>query len=96
MPSGMQYVLRGKKSVQDAHFRGKCAYSYVFETSVPHEEGKQQDRDVPHPFIIEPPIDERRHYGIDDRLDFDLVLIGRAVDYMPFFIFAFEEIHLRT
>jgi CRISPR-associated endoribonuclease Cas6 len=81
-----------EKECAGCSLRSNCVYSYVFETSVPYEDGKQQDKDVPHPFIIEPPIDERRHYGIDDRLDFDLVLIGRAVEYMPFFIFAFEEV----
>ena len=84
-------VEREKECVE-CSFRSKCVYSYVFETSVPHEDGKQHDKDVPHPFIIVPPINERRHYGTNDRLDFDLVLIGRAVEYMPYFIFAFEEV----
>lgn len=84
--------MEREKECSGCSLRSKCVYSYVFETSVPHEVGKQQDKEVPHPFIIEPPIDERSHYGIDDRLNFDLVLIGRAVDYMPFFIFAFEEV----
>jgi CRISPR-associated endoribonuclease Cas6 len=84
--------IKQDKECPECSLRNKCIYSYVFETSVPHEEGKHQDKDVPHPFIIEPPIDDRRHYGIDDRLDFDLILIGRAVDYMPYFIFAFEEV----
>ena len=81
-----------KKECAGCSLRSKCVYSYVFETSVLQEEGKQHDKDVPHPFIIEPPLDQRQHYGVDDRLDFGLVLIGRAVDYMPYFIFAFEEV----
>jgi CRISPR-associated endoribonuclease Cas6 len=81
-----------KKECAGCLLRSNCVYSFVFETSVPHEDGKQQDKDVPHPFIIELPLDQRQHYGINDRLDFDLVLIGRAVDYMPYFIFAFEEV----
>lgn len=84
--------IEPEKECPECSLRNKCIYFYVFETSVPQKEGKQQDKDVPHPFIIEPPIDERRHYGIDDRLDFILILIGRAVDYMPYFIFAFEEV----
>lgn len=75
--------------------RNKCVYSYVFETSITQkaEKGERlKDEDVPHPFIIEPPLDKRQHYGIDDRLDFHLILVGRAVDYIPYFIFAFEEL----
>lgn len=81
-----------KKECRGCSYQSKCIYSYVFETSVAITEGKHQDRDVPHPFIIEPPMDERRHYGINDTLDFQLILVGHAVDYMPFFIFAFEEV----
>ncbi len=75
--------------------RRKCVYSYVFETSNPQEaeeEMRSKGENVPHPFIIEPPLDERQYYGIDDWLDFNLILVGRAVDYIPYFIFAFEEL----
>jgi hypothetical protein len=58
--------------------RSKCVYSYVFETSVSHE-GKQHDTDVPHLFIIITPIDERCHYRIDDRLDFELLEIMHGI-----------------
>jgi hypothetical protein len=92
MLSGMQFVLSVKRNVQDVHSEVICVYPYVFETAVPNKEGKQQDMDVPHPFIIEPPLDQKRRYGINDRLDFDLILIGRAVGYMPYLIFAFEEV----
>ncbi|NMG82784.1 MAG: CRISPR system precrRNA processing endoribonuclease RAMP protein Cas6 [Methanosarcinales archaeon] len=75
--------------------RHECIYSYVFETSVSQEagEGGRLKGDyVPHPFVIEPPLDERQRYGIDDKLDFHLILVGRAVDYIPYFIFVFEEL----
>jgi hypothetical protein len=76
-------------------FRHECIYSYVFETSVPQEaeEGERlKDKYIPHPFVIEPPLDERKHYGIDDNLDFHLILVGRAIDHIPYFIFGFEEL----
>ena len=75
--------------------RYRCIYSYVFETPVPEEakEGtRSKDVYVPHPFVIEPPLDNRQHYGIEDKLDFHLILVGRAVDYIPYIIFAFEEL----
>jgi CRISPR-associated endoribonuclease Cas6 len=84
--------IEQEKECPKCSVRNKCIYSYVFETSVTRKEDNQQDKDVPHPFIIEPPLNERCLFGIDDILDFDLILIGRAVDYMPYFIFAFEEV----
>jgi len=75
--------------------RYKCIYSYVFETPVPKEEKevkRSKDKYVPHPFVIEPPLDKRQFYGIEDELDFHLILVGRAADYIPYIIFAFEEL----
>ncbi len=70
--------------------RHNCVYSYVFNTSILQEVEKGER--FPHPFIIEPPLEEKVYYGINDRLDFHLILVGRAVDYIPYFIFAFEEL----
>jgi len=47
---------------------------------------------APHPFIIEPPINNQRTYKEGEELSFGLTLIGRAVDYLPYFIYAFEEL----
>jgi len=85
---------KGRECIQCVH-RYKCIYSYVFESPIPREEkeGKQsKDEYVPHPFVIEPPLDKRQFYGIEDELDFNLILVGRAVDYIPYIIFAFEEL----
>ena len=81
-----------KKECLGCSLRSKCVYTYIFETSIPQEEGMKQDQEVWRPYIIEPPLEYGQTYGRDDRLDFGLILIGRAVDYIPFFIFAFEEV----
>ncbi|MBC2698454.1 MAG: CRISPR system precrRNA processing endoribonuclease RAMP protein Cas6 [ANME-2 cluster archaeon] len=87
-------IEKRKECVQCVH-RYKCIYSYVFETPIPREakEGKRsKDEYVPHPFVIEPTLDKRQYYGIEDELDFHIILVGRAVDYIPYIIFAFEEL----
>jgi len=87
-------VEKRKECVQCVH-RYKCIYSYVFETPVPMEEKevkRLKDEYVPHPFIIEPPLYKRQFYVTEDELDFHLILVGRAVDYIPYIIFAFEEL----
>jgi hypothetical protein len=73
--------------------RMKCAYSYIFETPVP--EGSSRLASVahaPHPFVIEPPLDRRTDYPAGSQLELGLLLVGRAVDYLPYFIFAFEHL----
>ena len=87
-------VEGGRECIQCVH-RYKCIYSYVFETPIPQEKKEQKrskDEYVPHPFVIEPPLDKRQFYGIEDKLDFHLILVGRAIDYIPYIIFAFEEL----
>lgn len=72
--------------------QSKCVYSYVFETKTFSQSEQLKDAHVPHPFVIEPPLEERHRYGADDKLSFHLILVGRAIDYIPYFIFAFEEL----
>ncbi|MCZ7361405.1 MAG: CRISPR system precrRNA processing endoribonuclease RAMP protein Cas6 [Candidatus Methanoperedens sp.] len=84
-----------EKECANCALRQKCVYSYVFETPNPVKAKKTEeskDENVPHPFIIEPALDEGQYYGKDDELEFHLILIGRAVDYIPYFIYAFEEL----
>jgi hypothetical protein len=90
--------IERKEECAKCVLRHKCIYSYVFETPIVQkvQAGEQsKDEYAPHPFFIEPTLDEKQHYGINDRLDFHLILIGRAVDYIPYFIFAFEEMGRR-
>ena len=70
-----------------------CPYRWIFET--PHPPGVQQLhdlQDVPRPFVIEPPLDHKRQYAAGDALEFGLVLIGRAIDHLPYFLFSFEQL----
>jgi hypothetical protein len=69
--------------------RFNCVYTYVFDTSILQE--IERGERFPHPFIIEPPLETKQYYRIDDRIDFNLILVGRAIDYFPYFIVAFEE-----
>jgi CRISPR-associated endoribonuclease Cas6 len=47
---------------------------------------------APHPFILEPSTNNRNSYPEGEDFSFGLTLIGRAVDYLPYFIYAFEEL----
>jgi len=47
---------------------------------------------VPHPFIIEPPTSLRIEYNKKEKLNFALILIGRVIEYLPYFIYTFHEL----
>jgi CRISPR/Cas system endoribonuclease Cas6 (RAMP superfamily) len=73
--------------------RSKCAYPYIFETPIPNGSRRMANLEhAPHPFVIEPPLDGQTRYAEGDVLVFVLVLVGRAIDYLPYFIFAFEHL----
>ncbi len=72
--------------------RQTCVYSRVFETPIPDDSRMMRKYTAaPHPFILEPPLTRQRNFLKEDALDFSLTLVGRAVDFLPYFIYAFEE-----
>ncbi|MDI6755789.1 MAG: hypothetical protein QME78_15505, partial [Thermodesulfobacteriota bacterium] len=71
----------------------KCIYSYVFETPPPT--GTRMMRkypSAPHPFVLLPPLEDDRIYEPGEKLEFHLTLIGKAIDYLPYFIYTFDEL----
>lgn len=70
--------------------RETCAYARLFESS-PGEDADRlsRNRDIPAPFVIEPPDGGTVRPG--DRIEVGLVLIGQAIPYLPYFIVAFRE-----
>lgn len=80
------------KECKECMLKNQCIYSYVFETPLPKnlQEYKRYS-DIPRPFIMEPPLDRKYIYGNDDDIKFSLVLVGKACNYLPYFILAFKE-----
>jgi len=85
-------VTKGKEC-KDCLLKQKCIYSAIFETPPPKNTTKLTKYPyAPHPFVIEPPLEEKQEYKEDNELSFNLVLIGKAIDYLPYFIFAFDKL----
>ncbi len=75
--------------------RDRCVYYYVFETPFGGEGDPRGYRFAPHPFVIEPPEETRSMYELGTAFQVGLVLIGRALDYLPYFVYVFEEMGRR-
>ncbi|MBI5485058.1 MAG: CRISPR system precrRNA processing endoribonuclease RAMP protein Cas6 [Deltaproteobacteria bacterium] len=85
-------TFRGKPC-DNCLLKHRCAYSYIFETPPPENSAKMvKYLRAPHPYIIEPPLEKRETYSAGETLKFGLVLIGRAMEYLPYFVYAFEEL----
>jgi len=85
-----------RKSCSSCLLKNTCAYSYVFETPVPVATDKMRKyTSVPHPFVIEPPLFPRVERSLKvqpgDAMTFNLVLIGKSINYLPYFILAFID-----
>lgn len=72
--------------------RLKCVYSYIFETPIPGEDPFcRKYSSAPHPYIITPPITTKIYFKEDEQLHFEIVLIGKANDYLSYFVYTFME-----
>ena len=92
MLSGKMVCTQGPIDCRDCTLKAVCPYPYIFETA-PFE-GAQQLRtygDVPRPFVIDP-LDTRGEYRKGESFSFQLTLIGRAIDYLPYFLVSFREL----
>lgn len=70
-----------------------CIYSYIFETPLPEDSEKLRlYRTVPHPFVIEPPQEDRQFINKHDLFQFNVTLIGKAICYLPYIIYTFIEL----
>ena len=84
-----------REDCADCLLRGKCIYAFVFETPLSEQESHAVPRTriaaPPHPYVIEPPETAQTRYRNGDAFDFTLILFGRANDYLPYFIYAFDQ-----
>jgi len=83
------------KDCKDCMLKSSCIYAYIFETAPGSDASilnMNKYEKIPHPFIIEPPLETKKIYEKGERINFNLVLIGRANDYMPYFVYAFDEL----
>ena len=83
---------QGPIDCRDCTLKAVCPYPYIFETT-PFE-GAQKLRtygDVPRPFVIDP-LNTRGEYRRGQSFAFNLTLIGRAIDYLPYFLVSFREL----
>ncbi len=80
-----------KEDCRDCLLKQRCVYAYVFESHSPDDAnilGKVNS--IPHPFIIEPPEEEKQRYLAGQTFSVGLILIGEAIQYLPYFIYTFD------
>jgi hypothetical protein len=70
-----------------------CVYSYLFRTAPPEDaEALSTLNAVPRPFVAQGPLDTPSTFDPGERLVFDIVLVGRALAYAPYFVLAYQQL----
>jgi hypothetical protein len=73
----------------DCLLREKCIYYRVFEGANTGE--ARTKGSLTHPFVIEPPDCKKVNYNKGDLIQCKLILFGWANEYLPYFVYAFNE-----
>jgi hypothetical protein len=70
---------------------GRCVFSYLFVTPAqPDAPISHKNKEYAHPYVFEPlPVQP-----VSDVLSFNLVLVGRGVEYLPYITLAFNRVRL--
>ena len=72
---------------------GSCPYKAVFEPSPPPGADRlSKNQDIPRPFVFRPPQTRQTRFEKGERFEFGLVLIGRALEFLPYFVLSFREL----
>lgn len=84
---------RGNEDCKQCMLQASCPYAYIFETAPPPDsQVLSKYESIPRPFVLEPPLEQKNWYRPGEKLLFGLVLVGRAIQYLPYFILAFKEL----
>lgn len=89
-------VLRGALGVMLGHVfksqpEARALYRKIFEPVPPPGAAALSNyKALPQPFVIEPPLSERAVYHSGEEVVFDVVFVGKAIDFRPYFQMAFD------
>ncbi len=81
------------KDTKTCPLAASCPYKAVFEPSPPPGADRlSKNQDIPRPFVFRAPQTQQARFEKGERFEFGLVLIGRALDFLPYFVLSFREL----
>jgi hypothetical protein len=70
-----------------------CPYKLLFEPSPPKNSNLlSKSQDIPRPFVFRAPETNQTCYNPGEAFQFELILVGRALNYLPYFAIAFRNL----
>ncbi len=85
--------MTGESVCTGCAYRSECAYTRVFEPhTLPRSgEGIMSMKNIPVPYLVEPPSWGSTDYQEGDKLVVDMVLMGKALQDLPIIILAWQR-----
>jgi len=77
---------------ETCQIKDQCVYYSVFESPNPGTLPELESPKVPHPFVLEPPLEQQEQFPPGSTLTFNLILVGNAIHYLPYFIYTFDSL----
>ncbi len=74
--------------------RTRCVYAFLFEKPIFPSENSSRSGNFPaspRPYVIEPELSRETYFNEGDLLSFNLLLFGKANEYLPYIIYALVE-----
>lgn len=92
--------INKRADCKDCFLATSCAYANIFTTpSVIKEKTQYIAREhLPHPFAIRIPFDSngrKKFYSEGSKFEFDLIIVGEAGKFIPYFVYTFVELGKR-
>ncbi|MGD8782033.1 MAG: CRISPR system precrRNA processing endoribonuclease RAMP protein Cas6 [Ignavibacteria bacterium] len=83
-----------EKNCLNCMINNSCSYFKIFEGSADEKTRRRLKitKTAPRPYVLEPPVTIKRKFDVGEVFQFNLILVGWAVDYLPYFIIVFERL----
>jgi hypothetical protein len=81
-------------NARECPLASSCPYKVIFEPSPPADADRlRRNQDVPRPFVFRASADDKKTKFLPgEKFQFGLVLIGRALDHLPYFVLSFRDL----
>jgi hypothetical protein len=81
-----------QKNCNSCIIKKECIYIKIFDPALAYANKENfKNKPIPNPFVIEPPLEEKRLYRKNDTFEFKILLFGKANNYLPYFIYAADK-----
>jgi len=82
-----------KGSCKICFHKSKCVYNLLFEEKINNKEYRMLGfSEPPRPFVVEPPVDEKKVYKSGETFEIYILIFGNSIQFLPYLVLTFNEL----